>query len=417
INVFLASSNLSKEVRQAICDHQMFTNVAWTWSITLAKSNALDQGIASLGQTRTIINRLQALDNLKSDPALKQKGATIPLDNEVDVLASREWRFRQAAAKAYATLGQANGKYDIPLTQSDQKALANGLSLAAINESGMLDLKYHGKGKKKKLNYIVKRKRGLSALDVALFGWEASLALRGSHLGLSGGSCSINGLDIQPYQTHKERSDTLTKLFKISKASVMNIYSLPHLTRFASNPKSELHSDANADSDSDSDSDSGADADAGVRSNRGKKRPRTNNDNDSSNGNDEVDYQPRATKKARLQEGAIVQQAEFSQQDEFEHLAMEPAMPPDLPILPMPELVQQEHVDYQPNEANIEPPVSSEPALQPSATKEHGVAQNINPSDEDLVWLRDNVFLGAEPFPAQYNGSTASRAPEEEDGL
>ncbi|KAK3947392.1 hypothetical protein QBC32DRAFT_187906, partial [Pseudoneurospora amorphoporcata] len=240
INVFLASNNLSKEVRQAISDHQMFTNVAWTWSITLAKSNALDQGIASLGQTRPIINRLQALDDLKSDPALKQKGATIPLDNEVDFLACREWRFRQAAAKAHTTLGQANGNDDIPLTQSDQKALANGLSLAAMNESGMLDQKYHGKGKKKKLNYIVKRKRGLSTLDVALFGWEASLALRDSHLGLSIGSSSINRLDIQPYQTHKERSDTLTKLFKISKASVMNMYSLPHLTRFASNPKSEL---------------------------------------------------------------------------------------------------------------------------------------------------------------------------------
>ncbi|KAJ4367787.1 hypothetical protein N0V85_009132 [Neurospora sp. IMI 360204] len=240
MNVFLASAAHSEAVRQAIFDNQQFTIVAYSWSVTLAKSNALDQGIASLGQTRPCINTLQALVDLKSDPALKQQGASIPLDNEVDFLAAREWRFRKEAEKAHTKLGQNNGKDDIPQTQSDQKKLANELSLAAMNEVGMVDLEYHGDGKKKKVNYIVQRKRDLSTLDVALFGWEASLVLRDSHLGLFRGSSFNTGLDIQAYRTHKERSDTLTKLFKVSKASVMNTYSLPYLARFASNPKAEL---------------------------------------------------------------------------------------------------------------------------------------------------------------------------------
>ncbi|KAH7625406.1 hypothetical protein B0T09DRAFT_361365 [Sordaria sp. MPI-SDFR-AT-0083] len=115
--------NLEDIMYGASEEQRQFTTVAWTWSITLAKSNALDQGIASLGQTRPIISRLQALDDLKSDLGLKQDGATIPLGNEVDFLASKEWRFRQAAAIAHAVLGE-----------------ANDLSLAAMNEASMVDL-------------------------------------------------------------------------------------------------------------------------------------------------------------------------------------------------------------------------------------------------------------------------------------
>lgn len=223
MNIFLATA-ISNEVRQAIQNNQQFTRVAYSWSVTLAKSNALDPGIASLGQTRPCINNLQALVDLKSDPALKQPGASIPLDNEVDYLAAKEWCYRQEVRKAHAKLGQANGTDDIPQTQRDQKKLANNLSLAAMNEVEMVDLEYHGKENKKKLNYIVQRKRDLSALDVALFGWEASLALRDGHLGLSRGSSATTRLDIEAYQTHKERSDILTKLFHVGTKSLCSYW-------------------------------------------------------------------------------------------------------------------------------------------------------------------------------------------------
>lgn len=190
--------------------------VAWKWSITLAKSKALDQGIASLGQNLPVVKRLRHLDQEKSDVALKQGGAEIPIANELEFLACREWRFRQAAGRAHLKLAEGNDKDDIPVTQSEQKELANNLSQAAMNEVGMVDQKNHGDEDNKRLNFIVRRKRDLSTLDIALFGWETSLALRDSHLGLTKESSSIVGLDIQPYETFKKRGETLTKLFKVS---------------------------------------------------------------------------------------------------------------------------------------------------------------------------------------------------------
>ncbi|EGO58623.1 hypothetical protein NEUTE1DRAFT_98867 [Neurospora tetrasperma FGSC 2508] len=378
------------------------------WSVTLAKSNALDQGIASLGQTRPCINNLQVLVDLKSHPALKQPGASIPLDNEVDYLAAKEWCHRQEVRKAHAKLGQDNGTDDIPQTQRDQKKLANNLSLAAMNEVEMVDLEYHGKENKKKLNYIVQRKRELSALDVALFGWEASLALRDGHLGLSRGSSATTRLDIEAYQTHKERSDILTKLFHVSKASVMNTYSLPHLARFACNPKAELQNVPEG-VDLIPDDQSGTNAEGNADACQGKKRPR--NDDDSSNDDDNnVQHQSR---KARLQQGSIthqtdisqqqdfeqptiLQQADFAQQGQLDSLYMDPAM------LALP---QEEQFNVEPATETPAPSVSN---VEENATQEHGV--NRNPSEEELIWFRDNVLLGGQPFPPRDDRSAASRS-------
>ncbi|KAK3484872.1 uncharacterized protein B0T23DRAFT_327877 [Neurospora hispaniola] len=411
MNMFLATA-ISNEVRQAIRNHQQFTRVAYTWSVTLAKSNALDQGIASLGQTRPCINNLQALVDLKSDPALKQQGASIPLDNEVDYLAAKEWCHRREVEKAHAKLGQDNGTDDIPQTQWDQKKLANDLSLAAMNEVDMVDLEYHGKENKRKLNYIVQRKRELSALDVALFGWEASLALRDGHLGLSRGSSATTHLDIEAYQTHKERSDILTKLFHVSKASVMNTYSLPHLARFACNPKAELQNVPEG-VDLIPDDQSGTNAEGNADACQGKKRPR-NDDDSSDDDDDDVQHQSRASKKARLQQGSITQQTDISQQQAFEQptilqqadfaqqgqldsLYMDPAM------LALPQ-------EEQFNDQNMEPatgtPAPSVSNVDQNATQAHGV--NRNPSEEELIWFRDNVLLGRQPFPPRGDGSAAS---------
>ncbi|EAA33517.1 hypothetical protein GE21DRAFT_5282 [Neurospora crassa] len=405
MNMFLTTA-ISNEVRQAIQNNQQFTRVAYSWSVTLAKSNALDQGIASLGQTRPCINNLQALVDLKSDPALKQPGASIPLDNEVDYLAAKEWCYRQEVRKAHAKLGQANGTDDIPQTQRDQKKLANELSLAAMNEVEMVDLEYHGKENKKKLNYIVQRKRELSALDVALFGWEASLALRDGHLGLTRGSSATTRLDIEAYQTHKERSDILTKLFHVSKASVMNTYSLPHLARFACNPKAELQNVPEV-ADLTPDDQSGTNAEGNADAGQGKKRLR--NDDDSSNDDDEdVQHQSRASKKARLQQAdisqpqdfelpTILQEADFAQQGQLDSLYIDPAM------LEMP---QEEQFNDRTIEPATETPVPSVSNVGQNATQEHRV--NRNPSEEELIWFRDNVLLGRQPFRPRGDGSAAS---------
>ncbi|KAK3502215.1 hypothetical protein B0T13DRAFT_523954 [Neurospora crassa] len=403
MNMFLATA-ISNEVRQAIQTNQKFTRVAYSWSVTLAKSNALDQGIASLGQTRPCINNLQALVDLKSDPALKQPGASIPLDNEVDYLAAKEWCYRQEVRKAHAKLGQANGTDDIPQTQRDQKKLANELSLAAMNEVEMVDLEYHGKENKKKLNYIVQRKRELSALDVALFGWEASLALRDGHLGLSRGSSATTSLDIEAYQTHKEGAKRHPD--KVSKASIMNTYSLPHLARFACNPKAELQNVPEV-ADLTPDDQSGTNAERNADAGQGKKRLR--NDDDSSNDDDEdVQHQSRASKKARLQQAdisqpqdfeqpTILQEADFAQQGQLDSLYIDPAM------LEMP---QGEYL----NDRNMEPatgtPAPSVSNVEANATQDHRV--NRDPSEEELIWFRDNVLLGRQPFRPRGDGSAPS---------
>ncbi|KAK3338794.1 hypothetical protein B0H65DRAFT_445081 [Neurospora tetraspora] len=74
-----------------------------------------------------------------------------------------------------------------------------------------------------------------------------------------------------------------------------------------------------------------ADGDAG----QGKKRSR--NDNDSMDGDDYLERQSRAPKKARLQQGAIVQQAEFAPQEDFEQPT----------IVQQAELAQPGHFDHQ----------------------------------------------------------------------
>lgn len=215
LNVFIASTRSSEEVLQAIYQNKDFTTIAYRWCVTMAKSNVLDQAIASLGQTRPIIQTLPALVQQKSDVVLRQNEAPIPLESEIDFLSAKEWLHRREVGKAQAKLGQENGKDDIPETPEVQKEFANELSLAAMNEVGMADLEYHGEGEKKKLNYIVKPKRDLSTLDIAMFGWEASRVLRDSHLGLCNGS-SLVSLDLQAYGSFKTRSGTIKNLFNVS---------------------------------------------------------------------------------------------------------------------------------------------------------------------------------------------------------
>lgn len=160
------------------------------------------------------------------------------------------------------------------------------------------------------------------------------------------------------------------------------------------------------------DDQSGTNAEGNADACQGKKRPR--NDDDSSN--DDDDDQLRASKKVRLQQGSItqqtdisqqqdfeqptiLQQADFSQQEQLDSLYMDPAM------LEMPQGERFNDRDMEPATGASVPSVSS---VDPSATEEHGM--NRNPSEEELIWFRDNVLLGGQPFPPRGDRSAASRS-------
>lgn len=241
VNDFFATLPADDPATLPMLNNMQFTIVGYKWMVTLAKSNALIQGITSLGQTRPIVNSLQALlDKTSEVRDFKEEVAPNPVDGEasdpgngeasnppvtriinpistvIDFLAAREWCRRRDCVEAREAFGQQNGTNDIPLDQATQKKLAGQLSLAAMNEVGMVDNLYHGKPGKKKLNYIIKRLRELPTLAVSLLGWEAVFDAIDSHLGISQVPIYTTDLEIQPYRLFTDRYEKMKELFSVS---------------------------------------------------------------------------------------------------------------------------------------------------------------------------------------------------------
>ncbi|KAK3399677.1 hypothetical protein B0T20DRAFT_350538 [Sordaria brevicollis] len=424
LNGFIASVASNMELLRAIHSNRGFTSIAYKWCVAMAKSNVLDQAIGSLGQTRPVVETLPALHQEKSDVALRQDQAPIPLDNEIDFLAAKEWLHRQEVNKAYEKLGEENGKDDIPETTQALKQQANEFSVAAMNEVGMVDLEYHREGKNQKVNYMVQRKRNLSTLDIALFGWEVSRAVRDTHLGLRGGS-SIAPEDLQAYGSSKNRSDALKELFRVSKASVINTYALPCLDRFAANPTAELQRKRSNQKTNENRpvAHGGLEFNAATSYGQATKRGRDNDDGPNHDSNIFSDLPP-AEKKARLDQGQIAHQLPLAlHEDHGQRAIAQQAQLPDfepggflgqLMGQSMPQIPQQQDFQFQaiqPGQYNHAMTMN----MQNQENTQAGQPPNDWLSNEYIQWWPANMGLPGRPPFAPEEGSASSEQHKRDD--
>ncbi|KAH7625411.1 hypothetical protein B0T09DRAFT_393475 [Sordaria sp. MPI-SDFR-AT-0083] len=213
LNRYTATISHTDDVYALAMKNTDFTVGAYNYLVMMAQADSLDTSMASLGQTREIINALDNLAATRTYPLTGEKFSS-PFKNVLDFL---------------------------PRDPAAQKAKAEGLSQAALNEVNLVDNIWHGTEQNPTLNPVIKKKRNMSALTLALFGWEALVGYRERKRGHSPDgrtkvSMFASDFVYRMYDSLKERLEDVEKLFRTSKAAVVNTLATPSLFKSVAQP-------------------------------------------------------------------------------------------------------------------------------------------------------------------------------------
>ncbi|KAK3399679.1 hypothetical protein B0T20DRAFT_451916 [Sordaria brevicollis] len=236
--VYTAAISHTDPLSPLVAQNADFTIGAYNYMVMMAKADSLESSMASLGQTRDIINIMDDLASTRTYP-LNAQGFSSPIENELDVLAAKKWcdlkRHEQTVnwegAEELAVAAQ-----DWPRDPAAQKAKAEELCQLALNEVEIVDNIWHGSANNQKVNPIIKKKRGMSALTLAIFGWDALFAVRDCQIGAPKIPMFATGYVYRMYESFQARMADVEELFRTSKAAVVNHLAAPPLLKSVAQP-------------------------------------------------------------------------------------------------------------------------------------------------------------------------------------